>query len=97
MGTSTENYNVLLHIRKEWTSLQFYTDCQRLVEVTERFFGTKGTSQSPYYRAAGDLGEGRGRRRVRWRKNHRADGIFSGQEVRLEPGVCGREKKKAFV
>lgn len=97
-GDASGNYNVLFHYPNEvditFSSTQF---AKGWWDVTERFFGTKGTSQSPY---AGPLGIW-GDEPWQWQapgatnnepQNFSATGKFTSNLEQADP-----EKKKAFI
>jgi len=66
-------------------------------EVTERFFGTKGTSQSPYTGPLGIWATSRGSLRV-LRRKYGTGGVFRDRQVHTSNlEFADREKKKAFV
>lgn len=97
-GDANGNYNVLFHypndVEVTFTSTQF---AKGWWDVTERFFGTKGTSQSPYTGPLGIWGdqpwqwEGSGSSGQE-QQNFSATGKFSSNLDQADP-----EKKKAFI
>ena len=96
-GDASGNYNVLFHYPNDvditFSSTQF---AKGWWDVTERFFGTKGTSQSPY---AGPLGiwgdepwQWEGPASNNQAQNFSATGKFTSNLEQADP-----EKKKAFI
>jgi len=97
-GDANGNYNVLFHypndVNVTFSSTQF---AKGWWDVTERFFGTKGTSQSPYSGPLGIWGD----EPWQWQgstsgsqapQNFSATGKFSSNLEQADP-----EKKKAFL
>jgi len=97
-GDANGNYNVLFHYPHDvdvtFSSTQF---AKGWWDVTERFFGTKGTSQSPYagplgiwgdqpWQWAGSISNSQGP------QNFSATGKFTSNLEQADP-----EKKKAFI
>jgi myo-inositol 2-dehydrogenase/D-chiro-inositol 1-dehydrogenase len=98
-GDAFGNYNVLFHypdgVDVTFSSTQF---AKGWWDVTERFFGTKGTSQSPYKGPLGIWGDEPWQAGGSPEKDKSEPGAFSvtgSFSSNLE--LADREKKKAFV
>jgi len=96
-GDANGNYNVLFHYPNDvdvtFSSTQF---AKGWWDVTERFFGTKGTSQSPYSGPLGIWGDEswqwQGPASNNQAQNFSATGKFTSNLEQADP-----EKKKAFI
>jgi myo-inositol 2-dehydrogenase/D-chiro-inositol 1-dehydrogenase len=96
-GDANGNYNVLFHYPNDvdvtFSSTQF---AKGWWDVTERFFGTKGTSQSPYSGPLGIWGDEpwqwQGLASNNQAQNFSATGKFTSNLEQADP-----EKKKAFI